>query len=86
MSISARIGPYRVVRLINEGGQGGVYLGYDSRLQRRVAIKVYRFPKERSGRKRLLLEAQLVASIQSPKVVHTNLCAHHPPALIGLFA
>ena len=67
--MSTRIGPYRVLRLIRSGGQGGVYLGYDSRLQRRVAIEVHRLPDERAGRKRLLREAQLVASIQSPKVV-----------------
>jgi serine/threonine protein kinase len=66
---STRIGPYRVLRLINQGGQGRVYLGYDSRLQRRVAIKVHRLPTDRAGRKRLLREAQLVASIESPKVV-----------------
>ena len=69
MPSSTRIGPYRVLRLINQGGQGRVYLGYDSRLQRRVAIKVHRLPRDRAGRKRLLREAQLVASIESPKVV-----------------
>jgi serine/threonine protein kinase len=69
MSMTARIGPYRVLRLINKGGQGGVYLGYDSRLQRRVAIKLYRLPEERARHKKLLKEAQVVASIQSSRVV-----------------
>lgn len=69
MAISSRIGPYRVLRLINEGGQGGVYLGYDDRLHRRVAIKVYRLPHETAMRKLLLREARLIAGIQSPKVV-----------------
>ncbi len=69
MPMSARIGPYRVLRLINAGGQGGVYLGYDSRLQRRVAIKLYRLPKERAQHKKFLREAQLVARIQSSRVV-----------------
>ncbi|MEH6580447.1 MAG: serine/threonine-protein kinase [Halioglobus sp.] len=67
--MSTRIGPYRVLRLINEGGQGGVYLGYDSRLQRRVAIKVYRFPEGGFGRKQLLDEAKLVVSIDTHKIV-----------------
>jgi serine/threonine protein kinase len=82
--LSTRIGPYRVLRLIRIGGQGGVYLGYDSRLQRRVAIKVHRLPDERAGRKRLLREAQLVASIQSPKVVqiYDLVVAHDNVALI----
>ena len=67
-----RVGPYRILRLVNRGGQGSVYLGYDKRLRRRVAIKIYPLPKERSARGRLLQEAQLVASIQSPKVVQIH--------------
>jgi eukaryotic-like serine/threonine-protein kinase len=63
------VGPYRIVRLINRGGQGSVYLGYDKRLHRRVAIKIYSLPATRRARKQLLREAQVVASIQSPKVV-----------------
>jgi eukaryotic-like serine/threonine-protein kinase len=66
------VGPYRILRLINEGGQGTVYLGYDKRLHRRVAIKIYRLPATRAARKQLLREAQIVASIQSPKVVQIH--------------
>jgi serine/threonine protein kinase len=69
MSTASRLGPYRIMRLINQGGQGSVYLGYDSRLQRRVAIKVYTLPGQRAARKQCLREAQLVAAIHSPKVV-----------------
>ncbi len=66
------MGPYRILRLVNRGGQGSVYLGYDKRLHRRVAIKIYPLPADRRARKRLLLEAQVVASIQSPKVVQIH--------------
>lgn len=69
MTISARIGPYRVLRLINTGGHGAVYLGYDSRLRRQVAIKVHHTSDADGGSKRQLREAQLVASIDSPRVV-----------------
>jgi tRNA A-37 threonylcarbamoyl transferase component Bud32 len=72
MAVDNRVGPYRILRLINRGGQGSVYLGYDKRLHRRVAIKIYRLPAQRAARKRLLREAQLVASIQSPKVVQIH--------------
>ena len=72
MAGDARVGPYRIIRLINRGGQGGVYLGYDKRLQRRVAIKIYSLPPQRQARKRLLHEAQLLASIDSPKVVRIH--------------
>jgi len=69
MPRSTHIGPYRILRLINQGGQGTVYLGFDDRLHRRVAIKIYRLPADKHERRGLLHEAQLVASIQSPKVV-----------------
>ena len=68
----ARVGPYRILRLVNRGGQGSVYLGYDKRLHRRVAIKIYPLPRERAARKRLLQEAQVIASMQSPKVVQIH--------------
>ncbi len=58
--------------MINRGGQGSVYLGYDGRLQRRVAIKIRSLPAGRAQRKRLLQEARLVASIHSPKVVQIH--------------
>jgi tRNA A-37 threonylcarbamoyl transferase component Bud32 len=72
MAGDARVGPYRILRLVNRGSQGSVYLGYDKRLHRRVAIKIYPLPAERAARKRLLSEAQLVASMQSPKVVQIH--------------
>lgn len=66
------VGPYRILRLIDRGGQGSVYLGYDKRLHRKVAIKIYSLPATRRARRQLLREAQLVASIQSPKVVQVH--------------
>ena len=69
MARSSHIGAYRILRLINQGGQGSVYLGFDDRLHRRVAIKIYQLPRERALRRSVLREAQIVAKIQSPKVV-----------------
>jgi serine/threonine protein kinase len=70
--VDGYVGPYRILRLINRGGQGSVYLGYDKRLHRRVAIKIYPLPPTRQARKQLLHEARAVASIQSPKVVQIH--------------
>lgn len=65
-----RIGPYRVLRLIRRGGQGSVYLGYDSRLQRRVAIKLYHIPgATRAERRKVVNEARIIAGIDSDRVV-----------------
>lgn len=63
------VGPYRILRLINRGGQGSVYLGYDERLRRRVAIKIHSVSRQRTARREALREARLVAGIQSPRVV-----------------
>ncbi len=66
------VGPYRILRLVNRGGQGSVYLGYDKRLHRRVAIKICDLPRKRAERRRLLDEARAVAAIQSPRVVQVH--------------
>ncbi|WP_162845958.1 serine/threonine-protein kinase [Seongchinamella sediminis] len=64
-----RVGPYRIVRLIKGGGQGKVYLGYDSRLRRQVAIKIHSLPASRAGRRQALAEARRAARISCPQVV-----------------
>ena len=69
MNLDSKVGPYRILRLINQGGQGSVFLGYDKRLQRRVAIKIYTLSAKHGSRKQLRREAQLVASMHSQKVV-----------------
>ena len=63
------IGPYRIVRLIKSGGQGQVYLGYDGRLQRQVAIKIHQLPELRAARKQALAEARKASRINCPRVV-----------------
>ncbi|MEH6516567.1 MAG: serine/threonine-protein kinase [Halioglobus sp.] len=65
----SRIGPYRLLRLIKRGGQGRVFLGFDERLQRQVAIKLYPQPERRAARRQLLREARLVAALDSPRLV-----------------
>ncbi len=63
------VGPYRLLHVLKRGGQGTVYRGYDDRLQRQVAIKLYSQPSGRVERKQLLREAQLVAVLDSPRMV-----------------
>jgi len=69
MAVGQFIGPYQILRQINRGGQGRVLLGYDPRLHRRVAIKIYSLPMDRRGKKQALAEARLIAGLDSPRIV-----------------
>jgi eukaryotic-like serine/threonine-protein kinase len=66
------IGPYRVCRLLGEGGMGRVYLAErcDDAYQSRVAIKVMNAPlgHQNSMLSRFLAERQILANLQ-----HTNI-------------
>ena len=76
-----RIGPYRLIELIRRGGQGRVYLGYDDRLRRRVAIKLLSRPRSRLSRKQLVREARTVATLDSPHLVKIYDVVVVPPYL-----
>ncbi|MFV8818226.1 serine/threonine-protein kinase [Haliea sp. E17] len=69
MALDSRIGPYSIRRLIREGGQGRVYLGYDQRLNRQVAIKIHAMPGSRQQRRRALAEARKAAKISDTRIV-----------------
>lgn len=64
------IGPYRIDRLIGRGGMGVVYLAYDTRLRRRVALKslpphLFRDPRMHA---RLRQEARAAAALSHPSI------------------
>jgi eukaryotic-like serine/threonine-protein kinase len=64
-----RIGHYRFVRKLGEGGMGVVYEAYDERLQRPVAIKMLRQAGlDEQASKRLWREARVAASVNHPNV------------------
>ncbi|HET8948222.1 MAG TPA: protein kinase [Candidatus Polarisedimenticolia bacterium] len=65
------LGHYRIERLIGQGGMGAVYLAEDTRLHRRVALKVLP-PELASDQDRLARferEAQAVAALNHPHIV-----------------
>lgn len=66
-----RLGPYRIVRLLGEGGMGVVFEAEDTHLRRRVAVKVIRprFASVTRARQRFLREARTVAALRSDHIV-----------------
>ena len=66
-----RLGKYRIQKELGRGGMGAVYLAFDERLRRPVALKVM-LPKAAasdSARERFLREARAAAQIASDHVV-----------------
>ena len=72
--IGRTLAHYEIVRLLGKGGMGEVYVAEDTKLQRRVALKV--LPKEMAAdperRSRFEREARAVAALN-----HTNIVTIH---------
>ena len=63
---------YRVVRKLGAGGMGEVYLAEDSRLDRKVALKVLlsEFVANEDRLRRFILEAKAAAALSHPNIAH----------------
>ena len=72
--VGQMMGRYHIVEQLGEGGMATVYKGFDTTLQRNVAIKVIK--SERTGdtsfRKRFEREARALAQLSHPHIVHIN--------------
>ena len=68
-STPERIGPFRIVRAIGEGGMGQVFLGEraDGQFEQRVAIKLIRHPAPGLVR-RFLEERRILALLEHPNI------------------
>lgn len=67
---STLLNRYRIDVELGQGGMGVVYRGYDTRLNRIVAIKILSATKlGPEGRARLLAEAQAAAQLNHPNIV-----------------
>jgi eukaryotic-like serine/threonine-protein kinase len=68
-----RVGRYIIIEEIGAGGMGVVYLGYDTELHRKAALKVLRGRRTgrdtTEGQQRLLREARAMAQLSHPNVV-----------------
>ncbi len=74
-----RLAHYRIERKIGEGGMGVVYLAEDTRLGRKVAIKVLpaELSSDASRRARFEREARAVAALNHPNIVTIHSVEEH---------
>ena len=70
LSPGDRLGPYRIIGLLGQGGMGDVYRATDVRLDRHVALKLMTHPDAPDGRvERFLQEARVTAALDHPNIV-----------------
>src|SRR5262245_4750235 len=69
--VGQRLGPYRVLSLIGKGGMGEVYLAQDSRLGRKVALKILppSFTRDRERVLRFEREARAASALNHPNIL-----------------
>jgi serine/threonine protein kinase/tetratricopeptide (TPR) repeat protein len=68
--LGKRIEHFRVIDCIGKGGMGEVYVGYDEKLKRKVALKAIRGEKRfhEHAKARLIREAQLLSKLEHPHI------------------
>ncbi|HEV3140754.1 MAG TPA: serine/threonine-protein kinase, partial [Vicinamibacterales bacterium] len=67
LSFGARLGPYEILARLGAGGMGEVYLAFDTRLQREVALKVLA-GSDADALLRLTREARLASKLTHPGI------------------
>ncbi|MGA9522556.1 MAG: protein kinase, partial [Myxococcaceae bacterium] len=76
LSRGSSLGRYIILDRVGEGGMGVVYAAYDPELNRKVAIKLLQTGAQGShstgGKERLIREAQALARLSHPNVVHVH--------------
>lgn len=69
-TVEQSIGHYQLKNLLGTGGMGNVFLGYDPRLEREVAIKCVRLDSNiENGDSYLKKEAKVLAKLNHPNIV-----------------
>jgi eukaryotic-like serine/threonine-protein kinase len=71
LSPGQRIGHYQIISLLGSGGMGEVYLAQDSKLGRKVALKLLAasFTKDEARVRRFALEARAVSALNHPNIL-----------------
>jgi serine/threonine protein kinase len=74
ISEGTRLGPYRIVRLLGEGGMGAVYEARHEAIERKVAIKVLhaQYAADAEFTERFINEARAVNIVDHPGLVQLS--------------
>jgi serine/threonine-protein kinase len=72
--LGQQVGNIRVVDVLGEGGMGAVYVGFDDKLQRKVALKAIRaeYRLHEEAKARFLREARILSQLD-----HAHICTVH---------
>lgn len=68
--IGLRVGNIQVLHRLGEGGMGAIFVGFDEKLERRVALKAIRAERrlEDASRSRFLREARILSQLDDPRI------------------
>jgi hypothetical protein len=71
IAVGEALGPYKIEKKLGEGGMGEVYQAFDSRLARRVAVKVLpaRLSQDAAALKRFERETKVLARLSHPNIL-----------------
>ena len=84
LQVGDEVGRYRVEAFVAEGGMGQVFRAWDTRLERRVALKTIRaeHTREKAALVRFQREAQILAKLDHPGICHVYDWLEHQGTLV----
>jgi eukaryotic-like serine/threonine-protein kinase len=79
IAVGNRLGRYEIRSKIGQGGMGEVYLAEDTRLHRKVALKILstELAANKDRMRRFEQEAQAAAALNHPNIAHIYEIAEH---------